>query len=96
MNMNKSQLKYTALTAVLALCAGTAIPFLVSNDEFRPERDSVRSETLSYTVPLQVPEQVRFADEVIPLDRYDLRERMDRELMAFTYMHSSTPSSNRY
>ena len=100
MNMNKSQLKYTALTAVLALCAGTAIPFLVSNDEFRPERDSVRSETLSYTVPLQVPEQVRFADEVIPLDRYDLRERMDRELMAFTYMHSSTmliiKRANRY
>ena len=112
MNMNKSQLKYTALTATLALGLGTTIPFLVgnakfhvipflvSNDEFRPERDSVRSETLSYTVPLQVPEQVRFADEVIPLDRYDLRERMDRELMAFTYMHSSTmliiKRANRY
>lgn len=100
MKMNKSQLKYTVLTAVLALCAGTAIPFLISNDEFRPERDSVRSETLSYTVPLQVPAEVRFADEVIPLDRYDLRERMDRELMAFTYMHSSTmltiKRANRY
>ena len=76
--MNRTQFKYTALTAILALGVGTTIPFLVGNDNFRPERDSVQSETLSYSVPLQVPEEVRFADEVIPLDRYDLRERMDR------------------
>ncbi|HIY87951.1 MAG TPA: lytic transglycosylase domain-containing protein [Candidatus Bacteroides pullicola] len=100
MKMNKSQFKYTALTAVLALGVGTTIPFLVSNDEFHPERDSVRSQVSSFTVPLRVPAEVRFADEVIPLDRYDLRERMDRELMAFTYMHSSTmltiKRANRY
>lgn len=98
--MNRTQFKYTALTAILALGVGTTIPFLVGNDTFHPERDSVQSETLSYSVPLQVPEEVRFADEVIPLDRYDLRERMDRELMAFTYMHSSTmltiKRANRY
>ena len=98
--MNKSQLKYTALTAILALGVGTTIPFLVSNDEFHPERNSVQSQVSSFTVPLQVPAEVRFADEVIPLDRYDLRERMDRELMAFTYMHSSTmliiKRANRY
>ena len=98
--MNKSQLKYTALTATLALGLGTTIPFLVGNAKFHPERESVRSQVSSFTVPLQVPKEVRFADEVIPLDRYDLRERMDRELMAFTYMHSSTlltlKRANRY
>lgn len=98
--MNKSQLKYTALTATLALGLGTTIPFLVGNAKFHPERESVRSQVSSLTVPLQVPKEVRFADEVIPLDRYDLRERMDRELMAFTYMHSSTlltlKRANRY
>lgn len=96
----KRPLKLTLLTTCAALCAGISLPLLVSNDTFHPERDSVQSETLSYSVPLQVPEEVRFADEVIPLDRYDLRERMDRELMAFTYMHSSTmltiKRANRY
>lgn len=96
----KRPLKLTLLTTCAALCAGISLPLLVGNDTFHPERDSVQSETLSYSVPLQVPEEVRFADEVIPLDRYDLRERMDRELMAFTYMHSSTmltiKRANRY
>lgn len=96
----KRPLKLTLLTTCAALCAGISLPLLVGNNTFHPERDSVQSETLSYSVPLQVPEEVRFADEVIPLDRYDLRERMDRELMTFTYMHSSTmltiKRANRY
>ena len=96
----KKQLKITALTVAAAFCAGMAVPFLASNDAFRPERDSVKAETLSYTVPLSVPRQASFADETIDLGRYDLRERMDRELMAFTYMHSSTmlilKRANRY
>lgn len=96
----KRPLKLTLLTTCAALCAGISLPLLVGNDTFHPERDSVQSETLSYSVPLQVPEEVRFAGEVIPLDRYDLRERMDRELMTFTYMHSSTmltiKRANRY
>ena len=98
--MNKSQLKYTALTAFAAMCVGVAIPFLVSNDEFNPERESVQSQVPSFTAPPDVPDSIRFADEVIDLRRYDLRERMDRELMAFTYMHSSTmliiKRANRY
>ena len=40
--------------------------------------------------PPRVPESVRFADETIRFDRSDLYERMDRELMAFTYMHSTS------
>ena len=37
-----------------------------------------------------VPRQTTFAEKSIVLDRYDLRERMDRELSSFCYMHSST------
>lgn len=96
----KKQLKITAMTAIVALCAGMAVPFLVSNEEFNPERDSVKSQVPSYTVPLTVPQSITFADENIDLRRYDLRERLDRELMAFTYMHSSTmlmiKRANRY
>ena len=40
------------------------------------------------TVPPQVPESVVFAGQKITFDRADLRERMDRELIAFTYSHN--------
>ena len=40
------------------------------------------------TVPPQVPESVVFAGQKIVFDRADLRERMDRELIAFTYSHN--------
>lgn len=41
------------------------------------------------TVP-QVPREMTFAGQVIRLDRADLRERMDRELIAFYYSHTNS------
>ncbi|NLN61029.1 MAG: lytic transglycosylase domain-containing protein [Deltaproteobacteria bacterium] len=41
-------------------------------------------------VSLDIPEEMVFAGTVIPLNRYDMRERYDREQMAFTYAHAST------
>lgn len=39
---------------------------------------------------LDIPDQVEFAGTAIPLDRYDMRERYDREQTAFTYAYAST------
>jgi len=39
-------------------------------------------------LPPAVPDYVVFAGETIRFDRADLRERMDRELIAFTYSHN--------
>lgn len=44
---------------------------------------------IAQTVP-DVPEYVVFAGQKITFDRADLRERMDRELIAFTYTHSTS------
>lgn len=38
----------------------------------------------------KVPELIVFAGETIRFDRADLRERMDRELIAFTYGHTNS------
>lgn len=38
----------------------------------------------------RVPDYVTFAGDTIRLDRADLRERMDRELLTFAYMHSTS------
>ena len=40
--------------------------------------------------PPRVPEYVTFAGETVRFDRSDLYERMDRELLAFTYMHTTS------
>ena len=78
------------IIAIVAFAFGCSLPLLTSSTIFNSETESVKSEVPSLTAPPQVPTKVSFAGETIPLDRYDLRERMDRELMAFTYMHSTT------
>lgn len=48
----------------------------------------------------EVPQSVIFCDKKIDLTRFDRYERMDRELLAFTYMHSTSiqmiKKANRY
>ena len=50
--------------------------------------------------PPRVPEFIVFAGDTIRFDRADLRERMDRELIAFTYSHNLSTlmikRANRY
>ena len=59
----------------------------------------VKGQTLQ-VLPPTVPEYVVFAGETIRFDRADLRERMDRELIAFTYSHTNSTlmikRANRY
>lgn len=96
----KKNIRYTAITAVIALCIGSALPFLAGSSTLNPERDSVKSEVPYCVTPPTVPEKVSFAGQEIDLSRYDHRERIDRELMSFTYMHSTTmltvKRANRY
>ena len=78
------------LASTATLCIGISLPFLLGNDRFDPEVNSVRSDVSHFTASPSVPDQVSFAGQTIHMDRYDHRERMDRELMSFTYMHSTT------
>jgi hypothetical protein len=57
--------------------------------------DPVKTESekplvLSMTTSVVIPESIEFAGEQITFDRYDKRERMDRELNGFVYLHSTT------
>jgi len=69
--------------------------FLLSNKEATiesmidtpPERDFY---TLAQTNSVPIPDQVDFCGDTIVLDRIDLRERFDREMNTFTYLHGTT------
>lgn len=41
-------------------------------------------------ISLDLPQQISFAEEPVPLELPDVRERLDRELQINTYLHSST------
>ena len=71
----KRQLRFF-LTGLIA-CAMSSVTIPLSGQPIQP-------------TPPPVPEAVVFAGQTIKLDRADLRERMDRELIAFTYTHSTS------
>lgn len=68
------------ITALLLFTAGKELETL----------EAEKPLVLSMTASVEIPEKMTFAGEEIILDRYDKRERMDRELNSFTYFHSTT------
>ncbi len=98
--MFKRESKHIVFTAVIALSIGATLPFLFGNAAFNTRRDSVKSEVPYLVTSPTIPDKFLFAGQEIDLTRYDMRERMDRELTAFTYLHSSTmlivKRANRY
>ncbi|MDR0332490.1 MAG: lytic transglycosylase domain-containing protein [Dysgonamonadaceae bacterium] len=85
--------KVTILTPIIAIALiigfGVAILTLKSSNDIE-KVESERPVVLSMTASIPVPDEMTFAGERIVFDRYDRRERMDRELSSFTYFHSTT------
>ncbi|MGN1215323.1 MAG: lytic transglycosylase domain-containing protein, partial [Candidatus Cryptobacteroides sp.] len=62
------------------LCCGFCAAF--SQTIYRPQQEGV--------MPPPVPRMIVFAGDTVRLSRPDIIERMDRELIAFTYSHSNS------
>ncbi len=65
-----------------------------------PETDQIPSDT-AYTVkPFKLPDNVTFAGERMPLENFDTKESLEREILISAYRHSSTiliiKRANRY
>lgn len=95
----KSKHLSIALALIAAVGVGISVPFLISSTALG-EQDSVKAEVPYCVTSPEIPARADFAGEMIDLTRYDLRERMDREQLAFTYMHTTTllmiKRANRY
>jgi len=78
--------------------------FLLSNkeaaNEYMFDNFEMPNNQLLQVSPVPLPDMVDFCGEIINLDRFDLRERFDREINSFTYLHSTTmlyfKRANRY
>lgn len=88
--------RYNFSLALIVAAIGCSLPFLISGTTVPQEREHHPDAVYSPDVPAQA----EFAGKAIELNRYDLRERMDRELTTFCYMHSTTmlmlKRANRY
>ena len=110
MKTNKEKMRKITinLAAVAAFCIVVASPALVSSSCATPKTEQedttiIREDSgitaLKYSSP-EVPASIEFCGKTIDLSRFDRHERMDRELLAFTYMHSTSllmlKKANRY
>ena len=93
--MKKRSLFFFALGTAIGFC----FPFLLSSHQVTDE-EHLRSEHPSPVSSPLVPTSVEYAGQTIDLRRADLHERMDREMLAFTYSHQLTllmlKRANRY
>jgi membrane-bound lytic murein transglycosylase D len=85
----KTTLKYILISAAVILVCGTCI---YAVKEVRNRENDYRNQfTRHYRIfSPEIPDKLDFAGEKVPLDLFYVRESLDREIMANTFMHSST------
>ena len=82
-------MKKQLLYLVSGLLLGASATLLLSHQAVADD-EQPRSAVPSVVTSPQVPTSVDFAGQTFDLRRADLRERMDREILAFTYSHQLT------
>ena len=84
------------ISAVAVISASVAVVVLVAfANRLKPTKEEndaykqlINGEYRIFAMPL--PDKIDFAGEVVPLERADVRESLDRELLVNTYWHSNT------
>lgn len=99
--MYKSSRKSAIAGIVLIGLIATVGVINQSFKDFNKDTNEIsRDDTIYYNKPYQLPENVTFADERLPLENFDTRESLDREILTSSYRHSSTiliiKRANRY
>lgn len=97
MSFNKRAIvSISAMTAVIALM----VIFGYGFREFREEPETSYSDTLYNIQSFKLPDEFIFAGERMPLENFDTRESLEREILISAYRHSSTiliiKRANRY
>lgn len=63
---------------------------MYSEMTIEPKRNVYRNHFIDKHTPPRIPTSISFAGENTPLHRWDVKERLDRELLINVYMHGST------
>lgn len=84
----KEKARISSLAAVATLIC--VIIFVSSNKAPESTQPPKEGSRVGNTYPIDIPTSTTFAGEVIDLTLQDRRERMDKELLSFTYSHINT------
>lgn len=78
--------KQSIIIVILSLTIG-----VVLSNKYTEYKEQEKKLTDNYqVVPVPIPSQLTFADEKVPLDRFEVKERLDRELLVNTYWQSNS------
>jgi len=92
----------TLKTLIIIILTGTGIFFVEQGfgGEIKSRKDNSNSYFNGISRPYKLPDSVSFAGERMPLENFDTRESLEREVITSAYRHSSTiliiKRANRY
>ncbi len=72
---------------LMALPVVLVLPLTACSNTNRQAPDSLGTHLFT---PVELPEELTFAGEKVPLEYFDVRENLDRELLSTVYFHSQT------
>lgn len=88
---NINLIRTTVFVGIVALCVIIGGLFFNSqSDRKQDQPDNTTSRQGFYFTPAQIPDKLDFAGEAVPLDNFDTRESLDRELLSCANFHSQT------
>jgi len=79
---------WKVIISLLVVAKILFVVFIVSS--LKSDSDSVKTTAVEQFVSYQLPGELSFAGEKIPLEMFDVREYLDRELISNAYFHSQT------
>ncbi len=85
--MNRKNRWRILLPLIIGAKAGVIIFFILG--AAKPEEPTRVEEPLKFRA-VKIPDSASFAGEPVPLERFDVRESLDRELLVNCYFHSQT------
>jgi len=101
MKMKQRKIKHRIMVLLFLVAGSLAILVATTGYTEGLDEDVDPVNRDAFTVyGVEIPERVSFAGEPVPLDLFDVRESLDRELLSNTYFHSQTirliKLANRY
>lgn len=81
------KMKYVSIFGFV-LAAIMTVAFFSSYKEAEPQKEDKENKTFQTVKPFSTPDYLEFAGEALPMDNFDVKERLDRELIINAYWHS--------
>ncbi|RIH66811.1 lytic transglycosylase domain-containing protein [Mariniphaga sediminis] len=74
---------------IVVACVGVIVLFSMGSS-YEGESKTISTEAPTVFKSVKIPDSVSFAGEPVPLERFDIKESLDRELLVNSYFHSQT------